>query len=323
MTPTTQTPGPSDSPTTTFVLEGIGDTPLVDLSFLPGIAPGTKLLAKLESVNPGGSVKDRPIARILTAALKRGVFRNRTRRLLDSSSGNAGVAYAQLGALLGVPVTLVVPGNASRERRERIRAHGAELVLTDPLEGYDAAIAEARRLAQRFPKRYWYADQYSNRENWLAHYHGTGLEILRAVNRRLGVTPDAFVAGVGTGGTLTGVGRRLREEHSSVHLTAVHPEGFPGIEGLKPFAETDGEDPFLPALFDPDLLDERTRIPIELAVARCRALASAGLFLGPSSGANVEAAHRLAASGRFRTVTTILPDTGERYVSTGLWESDR
>ena len=195
----------------------VGRTPLVELKPDPPLPDGVQLLAKLESVNPGGSIKDRPVARILTRGLAEGRLGG-GRRLLDSSSGNAGIAYAMLGAALGVGVTLVIPGNASRERLDRIAAHGAEILLTDAIEGYDFALREAKRLAVTHPERYWYADQYANRNNWLAHYETTGKEILAQTREQVGHAPDAFVAGVGTGGTLTGVGRRLRDAAAEVFL---------------------------------------------------------------------------------------------------------
>jgi len=177
-------------------------TPIVELTGLRGLPGGVdlprgaRLFAKLESGHPGGSIKDRPVARILREALGDG--RIRGRRVLDSSSGNAGIAYAHIGARLGLDVTLVVPGNASAERLARIRAHGAELILTDPIEGYDFAVRHARELAGSAPDRYWYADQYGNDDNWLAHYHGTGGEIATQVHGQTGAPPDAFVAGIGS-----------------------------------------------------------------------------------------------------------------------------
>lgn len=290
-------------------------TPLVPIPH-PELPAGATLRAKLESVHPAGSVKQRPVERIIEGALTRGDLAGR--RLLDSSSGNAGIAYAQLGAARGVAVTLVVPGNASRERLDRIRAHGAELVLTDPMDGYDAAIAKARELAARRPEHYWYADQYSNSDNWLAHFHGTAEEILRQWPDA-SEAPDAFVSGIGTGGTITGVGRRLRRAAPGMLVAAVIPERFPGIEGLKPLGAPGDH---VPELLDETLIDRRIEVTSEDAAWRCRELAKLGLFVGPSSGANVHAALALAASGRARRIVTLLPDTGERYVSAGLWSAE-
>ncbi|TMH07685.1 MAG: PLP-dependent cysteine synthase family protein [Betaproteobacteria bacterium] len=297
------------TPAAHALLAGVGHTPLVELSALA--PPGVRLFAKLESVNPGGSIKDRPVARMLLQAIAAGRFAG-GRRLLDSSSGNAGISYAMLGAALGVPVTIVVPGNASEERLQRIAAHGAQLIVTDPLEGYDFALREAQRLAREQPERYWHADQYANPDNWRAHYEGTGREMLE----QLAAPPEAFVAGVGTGGTLTGAGRALREANPRLHIAAVIPEAFPGIEGLKPLGEP-GD--IVPAILDESLIDERIAVTLDEALAQCRRLAEQGLFVGPSSGAFVHGALVLAARGRFRSIVTLLSDTGERYSSTGMW----
>lgn len=291
------------------LLAAIGNTPLVTLE-----AGQARIFAKLESVNPGGSIKDRPVAAMLTRALAEGRFEG-GQRLLDSSSGNAGISYAQLGAALGIPVTIVVPGNASAERLERIRAHGAELIVTDPLEGYDHALREAHRLAAAYPERYWHCDQYANPDNWRAHYEGTGAEILAQLD---GEPPDCLVAGVGTGGTLTGVGRRLREANPQLHIVAAIPETFPGIEGLKPLGHP-GD--IVPAILDEGLIGERIGVTLDEAAAQCRWLASEGLFVGPSSGAFVHVALKVAATGRARRIATVLSDTGERYVSVGLWRA--
>jgi cysteine synthase B len=253
---------------------------------------------------------------MLVRAIAAGRFAN-GRRLLDSSSGNAGISYAMLGAALGVPVTLVVPGNASQERLERIRSHGAELILTNPLEGYDYAILTTQLLAAEQPDRYWYCDQYSNPDNWHVHYEATATEILEQVAACTGAAPDAFVAGVGTGGTLTGVARRLREIGPDLHVAAVIPETFPGIEGLKPLGHPDD---IVPALLDQSLIDERIGVSLDEALAMSRRLALHGLFVGPSSGAFVHGALKLAATGRYRNIVTVLSDTGERYVSTDMWK---
>lgn len=299
------------------LLAAIGSTPLVEIEGVAGLPHGTRLLGKLESVHPGGSIKDRPVARMLRAALREGRFEG-GRRLLDASSGNAGIAYAQLGASLGIGVTLVVPGNASRERLERIRAHGAELVLTEPLEGYDFALREAARLAREEPQRYWYCDQYSNDENWRAHLRTTGPEILSQCAALLGHAPAAFVCGVGTGGTLTGVGRALRGARPDTFLGCVVPERFPGIEGLKPLGAP-GD--LVPAILDESLIDARLDVTHEQAIAAARELARSGLFVGPSSGAFVHAAAHFARERGLDSVVVPLCDTGERYRSTGMWSA--
>lgn len=300
------------------LLAAIGHTPLIELGVVADVAPAVRLFAKLESCNPGGSLKDRPVAHMINRAIASGQLAD-GRRLLDSSSGNAGIAYAMIGAALRIPVTLVVPGNASRERLERIAAYGAELIITDPIEGYDFALREAQRLADEQPQRYWYCDQYSNEDNWLSHYEGTGAEILEQLMAQTGEPPDAFVAGVGTGGSITGIGRRLREARPETRIVSVIPDRFPGIEGLKPLGQSED---IVPAILDESLIDERMLVTIEQAVTMCLGLAKRGIFVGPSSGAYVHAALEVAATRRYRTIVTLLCDTGERYGSTGMWRRD-
>ena len=300
------------------LLQSVGGTPLVELDFRDRLPAGARLFAKLESCNPGASIKDRPVLRMLSRAVAAGRLGG-GRRLLDSSSGNAGIAYAQFGAAMGVKVSLVIPGNASQERLQRISAYGAELILTDPVEGYDHAVETARRLAEAHPDRYWYSNQYANDDNWRAHYETTGEEILTQVHEAAGTLPDLFVAGVGTGGTITGVGRRLRRANPEIEVASVVPEIFPGIEGLKPLGQP-GD--LVPEILDESLIGPRSEVTLDQAAAVCRDLARQGLFVGPSSGAYVHTALELGASGRFQTLVTILSDTGERYGSTGLWDTE-
>ena len=307
--------GPQRPMAAEAILSAIGNTPLIELDPGKRASPETRLFAKLETVNPGGSIKDRSVARMVTEGIERGLL-DGGRRLLDSSSGNAGIAYAQLGAALGIEVTLVIPANASRERLDRIRAHGAEIIETDPIEGYDYAVHTARRMAAERPGLYWYCDQYSNPSNWQAHYDGTGSEVLRQVQTATHSVPDVFLAGVGTGGTLTGVATRLREASPDLLVASVIPEIFPGIEGLKPLGQPDD---FVPEILREDLIDRRIDVTLDQAATTARQLAADGLFVGPSSGAYVHAARVLAAEGLGPIITTILSDTGERYSSTGLW----
>ena len=313
----TAPPAPTFRSRAQDLLQAVGNTPLLELDHQAWLPGDGRIFAKLESSNPGGSIKDRPVSRMISQALAAGHFAG-GRRLLDSSSGNAGIAYAQFGAALGVGVSLVIPGNASRERLERIRAYGAEVVLTDPLEGYDHAIHTARRLAAEQPERYWYCDQYSNPENWRAHEETTGQEILDQLEVAIGGLPDALVVGVGTGGTLTGVGRRLRRARPGLHIAAVIPEIFPGIEGLKPLGQATD---LVPNILDESLIDRRIDVTLDQAVRRCRELALQGVFVGPSSGAYLQAVLELAAEGQFEVIVTIFSDTGERYGSTGMWQS--
>ena len=315
---------PDEAGRCTALLAGVGHTPLVELSLPAERVPGNngvRLFGKLESVNPGGSLKDRPVRRMVQSAVAAGHLRPGEMagpRLLDSSSGNAGIAYAMVGALLDIPVTLVVPGNATQERLDRMRAYGAEVVLTDPIEGYDHALREARRLAAEQPDVYWHCDQYGNDENWRSHYEETGGEILEQVEQLTGSVPDALVLGVGTGGSLTGIARRLREANRDLAVVAVVPERFPGIEGLKPLGQP-GD--IIPAILDESLIDERMEVFIEDALAACRGLALQGIYVGPSSGAYVHVATRLAERGEHPLIVTLLCDTGERYGSTGMWSS--
>jgi cysteine synthase B len=225
-----------------------------------------------------------------------------------------------IGAALNIPVTIVIPGNASRERLDRIASHGAEIIKTDPIEGYDFALREAQRLARENPDKYWYCDQYSNDDNWRAHYESTGPEILKQVEEITGAVPDAFVAGVGTGGTLTGTGRRLREANPNILICSVIPELFPGIEGLKPLGHP-GD--IVPAILDQSLIDERIELTLDESAQMCLRLARQGLFVGPSSGAYVTAARQIAQRAEYKTIVTVLNDTGERYGSTGLWQLAR
>jgi S-sulfo-L-cysteine synthase (O-acetyl-L-serine-dependent) len=294
------------------VLEAIGHTPLVRLEGFEKEAPRVEILAKLESLNPGGSVKDRPVLRMLCEAVASGELRP-GRTILDSTSGNAGIAYAMIGAVLGFPVQLVVPGNASEERKKRIRAHGAQLVFTDPIQGYDEALREVRRRAEADRGRYFFCDQYGNDGNWKAHYETTAAEILEQTGGRL----THFVAGVGTGGTITGVGRRLKKHDPAIEVAAVIPDEFPGIEGLKPLGHP-GD--IVPAILDESVIDRRIPVTIDDAHELCGRLARQGIFVGQSSGAYLKGALEVARGLRAGRIVTVFSDLGERYFSTRLWD---
>ncbi len=289
----------------------IGRTPLLPL---PSPAPGVRLFGKAEWLNPGGSVKDRAAWGMVREALARGLLPGR--RLLDASSGNTGIAFAMLGAAVGFGVTILLPRNASRERFRTLEAYGAEVIATDPLEGTDGAIREAREMATAEPERFWHADQYANPANSRAHYEGTGPEIWRQTEGAV----THFVAGLGTTGTLVGAGRYLREASKAVRVVGVEPaEPMHGIEGLKHL-----ETAAVPAIFDPAVAHRRMRVGTEEARREAARLArEAGLFVGASSGAAVAAARRLArelaAEARGATVVTILPDGGSRYLSEAWW----
>ncbi len=288
----------------------IGNTALFRVDAIEEF-PGFEVFAKAEWTNPGGSLKDRPVRRILLEAIADGRLGG-GRAILDSSSGNAGIAYAMLGSLLGHHVRLVVPGNASRERLQRIRAHGADIVLTDPLEGYDEALRTCHRMFEENPEAYFFADQYANDNNWRAHYEETAQEILEQCEGRL----THFVAGVGTGGSITGIGRRLKEHDSTIKVVCVLPDPFPGIEGLKPL--TQPED-IRPAILDESVIDERIPVLAEEAFSWCQRLARRGVFVGQSSGAYLAGVAKLAAREKTGRCVTLFCDTGERYFSTGLW----
>ncbi len=294
------------------VLGLIGDTPLVDIGLSEN--PKVKILAKVESFNPGGSLKDRPVLFMLAEALASGKIGN-GQAILDSSSGNAGIAYAMIGRVLGVPVELVIPDNASDERKKRIMAHGAKIHFTDGALGYDEALREVARLNETNPGKYFFCDQYKNNNNWRAHFETTGAEILRQTEGNL----THFVAGVGTGGCITGTSRRLKQDLDSVEVHCIRPELFPGIEGLKPLGSP-GD--IVPEIFDETVVDHYWDISVEEAYDTCQKLAANGLFVGQSSGGYVAGALKVAETLEEGTVVTVLNDLGERYFSARLWDPD-
>ena len=295
-------------------LEGqIGNTPLLHLERTAeehGLAPGMRLYAKAEWFNPGGSVKDRAALNIIRVAEENGLVRPGM-ILLDSTSGNTGIAYAMLGAARGYHVKLTVPGNVTPERMAILRAYGAELIMTDPLEGSDGALLEARRLAAENPT-YFYANQYNNAANWQAHYLTTANEIWQ----QTGGAITHFIAGVGTGGTFRGTTRRLRELNPAVRCYASQPDSpFNGLEGWKHM-----ETSIKPGIYDESLADENLTARTEDAYVMARYLArSEGLFVGISSAAAVYTAIRLAQTLEEGVVVTILPDGGYKYLSERFW----
>lgn len=293
------------------LLRLIGNTPLVPVPLFHRELPQVELLVKCEFLNPGGSVKDRSVLRMLSEAVINGALPPE-RTILDSSSGNAGIAYAMIGAILGRRVELVVPENASAERKKRIQAHGATLILTDPVAGYDEALREVRRRSAANPERYFFCDQYSNDANWQAHYDTTAEEILTQTDGRL----DWFVAGVGTGGTITGVARRLKAHNPKIRIACVMPEEFPGIEGLKPL----GPEHIMPEIFAENVVDEWIPVRIDDAYEMCMRVARLGFFVGQSSGAYLYGAWKVAQTLRRGHIATLFPDIGERYMSTKMWD---
>ena len=296
------------------VIDLIGRTPLLRLRAFGGGNPGVELYAKAEFQNPGGSVKDRAAASILLEAERTGRLRPGV-TILDATSGNTGIAYAMIAASHGYRLKLCMPANVTPERTRTLRAYGAELVLTNPLEGTDGAIREARRLFASDPERYFYADQYNNDANWRAHYNTTAPEILQQTDGRI----THFVAGLGTSGTFMGVGRRLREFRRDIRLISIQPDSpLHGVEGLKHM-----ETAIRPGIYDAALADEDVRISTERAYAFTRRLAAEeGLLVGVSSGAALAASLDLAARIREGVIVTIFPDSGTRYLTERFWEAE-
>ncbi|MBL9024915.1 MAG: PLP-dependent cysteine synthase family protein [Myxococcales bacterium] len=298
------------------VVEAVGKTPLVRLEKVGRDAPGVELYLKLELMNPGGSVKDRAASRMMLRALEEGKLAP-GKTLIDSTSGNTGVAYSLFGAALGVSVTLVMPSNVSKARKDIARAFGTEVVFSDPMEGSDGAIRLAREIVSKDPDRFFYPDQYSNPDNPDAHYHGTGAEILDALGDRV----THFVAGIGTSGTIMGTSRRLREHPRPIRCIAVEPEdAFHGLEGLKHLPSS-----LVPKIHDSAGYDETFRVATEAGWEMSERLSvEEGLFVGHSSGANVyaalEIAKRLSREGRGGCVVTIACDRGDRYFEPIKWE---
>jgi cysteine synthase B len=278
---------------------------------------GAELYAKAEWENPGGSVKDRAALAMVHHGEQSGSL-TPDRAILDATSGNTGIAYAMIGAAKGYRVTLCLPANASIERIRALRAYGVDLRLTDPQEGSDGAILEARRIAALEGDRYFYPDQYSNPANWKAHYNTTGVEILE----QTGGLVTHFVAGLGTSGTLMGVGRRLRNEIPGVRIVAVQPDSpFHGLEGLKHM-----DSAIVPAIYDPAFPDEHRRVLTEAAYRMVRRVArEEGLLIGISSGAALhcalEVAREALRAGETPRVVTVFPDGADRYLSERFWET--
>jgi cysteine synthase B len=279
-----------------------------------GLSPRIQVFAKAEWFNPGGSIKDRPALNIIQTALINRELDN-GKRLLDSTSGNMGISYATLGAALGIQVTLTIPASASPERLTLLKALGAELILTDPLEGSDGAILKARELAERHPDLYWYANQYNNPANWQAHYHSTGPEIFSQTDGAI----THFVTGLGTSGTHMGTGRYLKEKLPQVNVIAFQPDAaFHGLEGLKHMPTA-----IQPGIYDESFADEQLSVKTEAAHEMVQRLArEEGLFVGISSGAAVVAALEIANRLDEGIVVTVFPDAGYKYLSDkNLWET--
>lgn len=293
------------------VLSAIGNTPLVELQSL-NLYPGVKILAKLEGSNPGGSIKDRPAYYMIKKAEETGEL-TRDKIIIEPTSGNTGIALAMIGAARGYRVMLVVPGCVSMERSKILEAYGAEVILTPAEEGTDGAIREAHRIVNASPDKYYMPNQFSNENNILAHYETTGPEIYT----QTGGTVDVFIAGMGTTGTLIGTGRYLKEKKPGVRVIGVEPTRGHAIQGLKNMEEA-----IVPAIYRPELLDGKITVEDEEAFETARMLATReGIFVGMSSGAAVAGALRVAKTMQSGVIVTVLPDRGDRYLSTTLFRS--
>jgi cysteine synthase B len=295
------------------VLQLIGNTPLLELKRLTAglLRPDVHLYVKLEGFNPGGSVKDRAAFKMIELALARGDLRP-GKIILDSSSGNTGIALAMVGSVLGYPVEIVMPGNVSRERKRIIQAFGAKPIYSDPLEGSDGAIVLARKIIGEDPTRYFKPDQYNNEANPLAHFEGTGPEIWRQTQGQI----THFLATIGTAGTVMGTGRFLKSRNPDIRVIAVEPgDAMHGLEGLKHMASS-----IVPGIYHEDELDDKIPVNTDDAYEMVYGLGQIeGILVGQSSGAAMVAALKLARSLRHGCVVTIFPDFGDKYLSTNLW----
>ncbi len=294
------------------MLDLVGHTPLLELSpLVRGLSPRVRVFAKLEGFNPGGSVKDRPAVWMVRDGLRTGALCP-GKTILDSTSGNTGIALALTGSVLGYPVELVMPANVSMERKKIVRAYGANVIFSDPLEGSDGAIRLCRKILAEHSERYFKPDQYFNPVNPLAHYESTGPEIWTAT----GGTVTHFVAGIGTGGTVMGTGRYLKEQNPGVEVIAVEPDdAWHGLEGLKHMASS-----IVPGIYHEERLDRKINVATDAAYEMVYRLGSEeGLVVGQSSGAAMVAAMQVAQEIDAGVVVAIFPDFGDRYLSTSLW----
>lgn len=304
------------APVTTSIDQQIGNTPLIGFQRITaGLPDDIRIYAKAEWTNPGGSIKDRAAYNIIREAERTGQL-HADKILVDSTSGNTGIAYAMIGAARGYRVKLFLPANASPERKAILRAYGAELVLTDPLEGSDGAIEAVRELMAREPERYFYANQYNNPANWQAHYHTTGHEIWQ----QTGGAVTHFLAGLGTSGTLMGTGRRLKDYHSGVQVISAQPDSpFHGLEGWKHMPTA-----LKPGIYEASFADRNIDVNTEAAYTMARRLArEEGYLVGISAAAAmvaaVQIAEEAAAQHQPATVVTLFPDNAYKYLSESFW----
>ncbi|MCX7857869.1 MAG: cysteine synthase family protein [Deltaproteobacteria bacterium] len=288
------------------IVQTIGNTPLINISG-PNVSSQVRILAKAEFMNPGGSIKDRTAFRIIKDAFDTGRL-NSSKMLLDATSGNTGIAYSMICAGINVPVELVVPGNINPIKKRIMEAFGAKLILSDPLEGSEGAYKLAQKIYERYPEKYFFGNQYKNRSNFLAHYESTGSEILKQTKGKI----THFVATLGTGGTIFGIGKRLKNFNPHIKVICVQPDDdFHGIEGLRHVRElkTNG-------IYVESVIDEVVYVKTEEAYSAQRSIAKeTGILVGFSSGASFFVATQLASSLKKGLVVTIFPDRGERYVS--------
>jgi S-sulfo-L-cysteine synthase (O-acetyl-L-serine-dependent) len=297
--------------TAASIVDLIGNTPLIRLSAFEAGLRGVELYAKAEWRNPGGSVKDRAAVRMILEGERSGSLA-KGKIILDATSGNTGIAYAMIGAARGYRVRLCVPANVTPERKKILKAFGADVVFTDPMQGSDGAILRVKELYAERPDLYFYPDQYNNDNNWRAHYDGTGPEILEQTGGRV----THFVAGLGTSGTFVGAGRRLREHDPAIQLVSVQPDSpLHGLEGLKHM-----ETAIVPGIYDATLADRDIGIGTEEAFELTRQLARQGLFVGISSGAALAGALQVARTTSDAVIVAIFPDGGEKYLSERFWD---
>jgi cysteine synthase B len=294
--------------------ELVGNTPLLRFKNISAHAQNVEVYAKAEWFNPGGSVKDRPALNIIVEGERSGKL-DKTKTILDATSGNTGIAYAWIGAARGYRVKLALPQNASEERKRILRSYGAELILTSPLEGSDGAIREAQRLYSQEPDLYFYADQYNNPANWQSHYNTTALEIWEQTGGRI----THFVAGLGTSGTFMGTTRRLKELNPDLKAISFQPDSpFHGLEGLKHMSSA-----IVPGIYDSSVADQNFEISTEEAHHFAREMGKReGLLVGVSAGAAVASALKVASTLSSGVVVTVLPDSGDKYLSERFWDVD-
>jgi len=290
----------------------VGNTPLLELTTVSGEVPGVSILGKAEWYNPGGSVKDRPALWMIRDGEKSGALAP-GKVILDATSGNTGIAYAWIGASLGYEVKLCMPKNASEERKKILRAYGVEVVLTDPGEGSDGAIREARRLYAENPEKYFYPDQYKNPANPRAHYESTAPEIWEQTDGEI----THFVAGLGTSGTFVGTARRLKEYNPEIKVVSFEPDSpFHGLEGMKHMGSA-----IVPEIYDPTIADENLSTSTEEAYDMVKRLArEEGILVGLSAGAAVATSLRLARDLESGVIVTVFPDGADKYLSESFWE---